>query len=81
MSKHLDILTEAYEALDDAVDFMQTFEGMPESLGCVCDDEDEGYCTCINEDGEHARITESKKTLDRIRIALKEMSQETKGSV
>jgi hypothetical protein len=72
----LELVQELSLALDDAVDFMGTFESTGcevESFGCTCgyEDGEDGIeeCQCMQDD-THIRVGEKRQVLDKVEAIL-----------
>lgn len=76
MGEKLHVIWDLIDELDDALSFMQTFEGEPQFIGCVCEAENEEQCTCVNEEGNHKRIEDKLQALKQTKALLNQMTKE-----
>lgn len=80
MGDKYEIIGNLIYQLSDSIGFMETLSEEPSWIGCVCEAEDieSENCTCIDKDGNIARITNKVKALEHAGFLLKQMQTEYK---
>lgn len=76
-TKAIEIIERLMEELEDAKDFMDTFDGFPEGIGCACDAEslESPHCICIDDEGNMKRIKDKETVLEEAEAIIIEMKE------